>query len=79
MPNHKKTIIRRATEGFTAWCADNSPAAKLERTVAQGVLAAVAVGVTTGEWGAATAVAVIMAVLTPVQAMIGKEGTDDDR
>lgn len=79
MPNHKKTIIRRATEGFVSWCADNSPAAKLERTAAQGILAAVAVSVTTGEWGAAFAVAVIMAVLSPIQAKIGEEAPYDDR
>ena len=43
--------MRRITEAFVAWCADDSAAARFERTVVQGVLAAVAVGVTTGEWG----------------------------
>lgn len=70
---HKKTIVRRATEAFCAWTADESPAARLERTVAQGAVAALAVGVTTGEWGAATLTALAMAVISPVQAMLAKE------
>lgn len=74
MPNHKKTIIRRATEAFCAWTDDESTPARFERTVAQGVIAAVAVGVTTGEWGAAFLTAVAMAVLSPVQAKIGAKG-----
>lgn len=77
MPDHKKPITRRVTEAFVSWCAENTPAAKFERTVAQGVVAAVIAGVTTGEWGAAFAVALIMAVLAPVQAKIGEP--EDDR
>lgn len=69
--------MRKLTEGFVSWCADNSAAAKFERTVAQGVIGAVAVGVTTGEWGAAFATALIMAVLSPIQAQIGKASDDE--
>ena len=64
--------MRKLTSRFVEWCADTSPAARLERTVAQGVIAAVTVGLTTGEWGAGVATAVIMAVITPIQAAIGK-------
>lgn len=63
--------MRKFTEAFVAWCADDSAAARFERTVVQGVLAAVAVGVTTGEWGASFGTAVIVAVLSPVQAALG--------
>lgn len=68
----KKTVVRKATEKFCAWCSDASSAARFERTVAQGVIAAIAVGVTTGEWGASVVTAVIMAVITPIQAAIGR-------
>lgn len=74
----RKTIVRRATEGFCAWCADTGDAARLERTVVQGVIAAVAVGVTTGEWGASVVTAAIMAVITPIQAAIGRTDNKAD-
>lgn len=64
--------MRKLTSRFCAWCADTSDAARLERTVAQGIIAAVAVGMTTGEWGASVVTAVIMAVITPIQAAIGR-------
>lgn len=67
--------MRKLTTKFVEWCADPSPAARLERTVAQGVIAAVAVGITTGQWGAGVATAVIMAVITPIQAALGKTGS----
>ncbi len=62
--------MRKLTSRFCAWCADTSDAARLERTVAQGIIAAVSVGMTTGEWGASVVTAVIMAVITPIQAAI---------
>lgn len=74
--------MRKLTSRFCAWCADTSDAARLERTVAQGVIAAVAVGVTTGEWGPSVVTAVIIAIFTPIQAAIGhadKEVGDDVR
>lgn len=71
-------MMRRITEAFVAWCADPSPAARFERTVCQGVLAAVAVGLATGEWGASFGVAVVTAVLSPVQAALGKGAGEEE-
>lgn len=76
MEKETKPIARRATEAFVAWCAEDTPAAKFERTVAQGVVGAVVAGVTTGIWGAAFATALVMAVLAPVQAQIGRKADD---
>ena len=70
--------MRKFTEAFVAWCADDSAAARFERTVVQGVLAAVAMGVTTGEWGASFGTAVIVAVLSPVQAALGGAGKGEE-
>ena len=72
MADHSKGIIRRASDGFVSWCADNSAAAKLERTVAQGVIG-VAVGALAGVAGAPPVVQtlIIPAVLSPIQARIG--------
>lgn len=70
--------MRKLTSRFCAWCADTSDAARLERTVAQGIIAAVSVGMTTGEWGASVVTAVIMAVITPIQAAIGREDDKAD-
>ena len=69
-------IIRKATNAFVAWCADNSPAAKFERTVAQG-LVGVGIACLTGlsgapEWVQFAVVPSVMAVLAPIQAEIGK-------
>lgn len=70
------TIVRKITSGITAWCADNSPAARLERTIVQGIIAAVTTGLATGQWGAAFVVASIMAILAPIQAIIGEADAD---
>lgn len=67
-------IIDKLAEAFVAWCARDTAAARLERTIAQGVLAVVVTGLTTGEWGAAALTGVIMAVVSPIQAAIGNEG-----
>lgn len=69
-------IIRKATNAFVAWCADNSAAAKFERTVAQG-LVGVGIACLTGlsgapEWVQFAVVPTVMAVLAPIQAEIGK-------
>lgn len=69
-------IIRKATNAFVAWCADNSPAAKFERTVAQGVIG-VGIACLTGlsgapDWVQFSVVPLTMAVLAPIQAEIGK-------
>ena len=70
--------IRRCTEAFVAWCADPSPAARLERTVAQGVVG-VAAGTLAGGAGAPAwiqlgVIPATMAVLAPLQAAIGEAG-----
>lgn len=67
---------RKATEKFVNWCNDNSTAARLERTIAQGVIGVIIGGLATGEWGGAVVVGVAMAVLSPIQAMLGKN--DDE-
>lgn len=69
-------IIRKTTNAFVAWCADNSAAAKFERTVAQG-LVGVGIACLTGlsgapEWVQFAIVPTVMAVLAPIQAQIGK-------
>ena len=67
-------FIDRAAEGFCAWCAKDTAAARLERTIAQGVVAVAVTGLTTGEWGAAALTGVVMAVISPVQAAMGNGG-----
>ena len=69
-------IIRKATNAFVAWCADNSAAAKFERTVAQGLVGA-GIACLTGlsgapEWVQFAIVPAVMAVIAPIQAEIGK-------
>lgn len=69
-------IIRKATNAFVSWCADNSAAAKFERTVAQG-LVGVGIACLTGltgapDWVQFAIVPTVMAVLAPIQAEIGK-------
>ena len=76
MLEHEKNIVRMVSEGFVAWCADTSPAARLERTIAQGLIG-VAIGFFTGfvgapEWIQVGIVPVVMAMLAPIQAQIGK-------
>lgn len=75
-----KPITRRASEAFVNWCADPSPAARFERTVAQGVIG-VGVACLSGiagapEWVQFAAVPLAMAVLAPIQAEIGKGNGD---
>lgn len=70
--------VRTITTKFITWCQDDSAAARFERSVAQGVIAVVIVGVTTGEWGAATATGAVMAVLSPIQKAIGNKDSVDD-
>lgn len=70
-------MIRKITEAFIAWCSDNSAAAKLERTIVQGLIGVLVGGLTTGEWTGALIVGAIVAILTPIQAAIGgKESSD---
>lgn len=74
MPENENPI-RKTTNAFVVWCADNSPAAKLERTVAQGVIG-VGIAVLTGfagapEWVQLAVIPTAMAILAPIQAAIG--------
>lgn len=64
-------MIRKITDAFIAWCNDNSAAAKLERTIVQGIIGVIAGGLTTGEWTGALIVGIVMAILAPIQAAIG--------
>lgn len=67
--------IRKYTEAFVAWCADASPAAKFERTVAQGVIGVLMSWLSSlagaPEVVQTIVVPVTMAVLAPIQAEIG--------
>lgn len=70
-----KNPIRKLTNAFVEWCADNSPAAKLERTIAQGIVG-VAVGCLASisgapYWVTMAAIPTTMAILSPIQAYIG--------
>ncbi len=70
--------IRNFSNAFINWCADMSDAARFERTIAQGIMAAIIAGVASGEWGIAFTTAMIMAVLSPIQAAIGHANDEDD-
>lgn len=77
MAEETKNPVRKATDKFIEWCADDSPAARLERTIAQGVIG-VAVGALSGiagapEWVSAVIIPVTMAILAPIQASIGSK------
>lgn len=68
-------------EKFIAWCAADSTAARLERTIVQGVIAAFIAAFpqimdvfTLPEWGTALVVAVVMAILSPIMKAIGNKG-----
>ena len=67
------------THKFLDWCHDPSPEARFTRTIAQGIIAVIVSGLTTGEWGAALIVGVVMAVISPIHAEIakGQEGSND--
>lgn len=77
-----KNIIDKATDGFVEWCAKDTPGARLQRTIAQGVIGVASSAVAyyiTGDGAAAVVVApVIMAILAPVQKAIGNKGEVDD-
>lgn len=64
--------MRKLSTKFVNWCADTSAAARIERTIAQGAIGVLAGGLTTGEWTGAVIVGVLVAVITPIQAAIGK-------
>lgn len=76
MAEHKKPIIRTMTDKFTAWCADKSDSARVERTMAQAVIIGVTDFVATlnglPPWASALITLIGMPLLSIVQAEIGK-------
>lgn len=66
--------IDKFTDAFIDWCKRDTAGARLQRTIVQGILAVVIAGITTGDWGVSTVVAVLMATFTAIQAAIGNNG-----
>lgn len=75
-----RPVFRGITEAFIEWCGDNSPAAKLERTIAQGVI-----GVSFGmlanlvdapEWFTYAIIPIVMAIVAPIQAVIAESNKE---
>ena len=58
----------------------NGTGARFLRTVVQGVLSAVVVAMGTGDWGATFATAALMAVISPIMAVLDRSGVgfEDD-
>lgn len=75
------SIIDKAADGFVAWCAEDTPGARLQRTIVQGVIGVAGAAVAyyiTGDGVASTVVApVIMSVLAPLQKAIANKGEVD--
>lgn len=73
--------MRKYTEKFIAWCAEDTPAARFERSVVQAIVGIVC-GIITyfaaDNAIASTVVApAVMAFLAPFMAVIGKKAEDD--
>lgn len=72
----KNSFIRKLSQGFINWCADNSAAAKLERCIFQGVLGVGAALLSSiagaPEWVQMALIPIVMAIVTPVQAKVGE-------
>ncbi|WP_139652782.1 hypothetical protein [Raoultibacter phocaeensis] len=70
--------MRKITERFVAWCADDCAAARFERTVVQGLIGVAVSAMTycgTGDGAIAVIVVpAVMAVLSPLQKAIGNRG-----
>ena len=69
-------MVDKLTNAFLDWCYRDTAAARFQRSIVQGVLAVLVVGITTGEWGASAVTGVIMAVLSPIQAAIGSKSSE---
>lgn len=72
-------------EKFIAWCANDSAAARLERTIIQGVIGAFIAAfpqmvglLTLPEWATALVVAVVMAIIAPIMKAIGNKGVVEE-
>lgn len=68
-------FIRKCSSKFVAWCADDTPAARFERTVAQGIvgvmMSMLSAWANAPEWVTISITPLTMAVLSPVQSYIG--------
>lgn len=77
----KKNIIDQATDAFVAWCGEDTPGARLQRTVVQGLIGVAGAAVAyyiTGDGVASIVVApAIMSVLAPLQKAIANRGEVD--
>lgn len=77
----KEKTMRKITERFVSWCAEDTPAARFERSIAQGVIGA-AVGMLSGVAASnpvvgAVVAPCVMAIIAPIQAQIGKAAGSD--
>ena len=70
--------MRKLTQAFVDWCDDASPAGRLEHTIAQGVIGVIVSALATGEWTGAIITGLVIAVLSPVMAEIGKNTTQEE-
>lgn len=70
--------MRKFTERFTEWCAEDSKAARFERSVFQAVVGLVGAGISAWanapEWFTVGVAPVIMAVLAPTMKAVGNKG-----
>ena len=75
--------IRLCTNAIIAWCADNSAAAKLERTIAQALFGLFSAWVSSLAGAPEIVQTVIcptvMAVLTPIMAYVGSVDTNETK
>lgn len=71
-----KNPIRIVSQGLVDWCADKTPAARVERTVAQGIIGIACAGLSSvvgaPEWVQLGLAPAVMVILSAVQAEIGK-------
>lgn len=80
MAEHKKNPIRNLTDKFTAWCADKSESARVERTIAEAVVIGTMDFVATinglPPWASALITLIGMPVATIFLSEIGKRGSN---
>lgn len=72
----EKSFIRKFTNGFMAWCAENSPAAKFERAVFQSALGLLSSWLSSiagaPEWLQVAIIPFVVSVMTLMQAAAGE-------
>lgn len=73
--------IDDATNAFLDWCHRNTPAAKFQHTVVQGIVGIIAsiltMIVNAPTWVTVGIIPTVMAILTPAMAEIGKNDKDE--